>query len=208
MSDKKLEENMKDAERLADIQREYYPEFQREEGIPVYTGFHFDDLKTIEVKPWARMGGLGAFVNLLGEETLGGNYLCEIPPGETLKPQRHMYEELVYVVSGRGRQPTGPRKAVPGEPSNGKSSPSLPSRPTWATSTSTAMKPGRPEFLPRQPCRPYCSISKARSSSLKTTLSLRTWGVIFIHPRRKYTGKPPLGLPGLGGQLHSRRPGL
>ena len=39
MSDKKLEENLKAAELLADIQREYYPEFQKEEGIPVYTGF-------------------------------------------------------------------------------------------------------------------------------------------------------------------------
>ena len=102
MSDKKLEENLKDAVRLADVQREYYPEFQKEEGIPVYTGYYFEDLKAIELKPWNRMGGLGAFVNLLGEETLGGNYLCEIPPGDTLKPQRHMYEELVYVVSGRG----------------------------------------------------------------------------------------------------------
>jgi hypothetical protein len=102
MNDQELETKVKDAELLADIQKEFYPEFQKEEGIPIYTGFYFEDLKAIEVKPWARTGGLGAFVNLLGEEVLGGNYLCEIPPGETLKPQRHMYEELVYVVSGRG----------------------------------------------------------------------------------------------------------
>jgi hypothetical protein len=101
MNDKKREEDLKDVEVL-DMKREYYSEFQKEEGIPIYTGFHFDDLKAIEVKPWARMGGLGAFVNLLGEELMGGNYLCEIPPGATLTPQRHMYEELVYVVSGRG----------------------------------------------------------------------------------------------------------
>jgi hypothetical protein len=102
MNDATLENNLENVERLSDIQHEYYPEFQKEEGIPVYTGFYFNDLASIELKPWPRMGGLGAFVNLLGEETLGGNYLCEIPPGESLSPQRHMYEELVYILSGRG----------------------------------------------------------------------------------------------------------
>ena len=102
MNDKKPEKSLKDAQQLSDIQYEQYPVFQKEEGIPVYTGYFFESLADIELKPWSRMGGLGAFVNLLGEETIGGNYLCEIPPGESLKPQRHMYEELVYVLSGRG----------------------------------------------------------------------------------------------------------
>ena len=102
MSNATLDQSLKDVPLLSDIQHEYYHEFQKKEGIPVYTGFYFNDLARLEVKPWARMGGLGAFVNLLGEETLSGNYLCEIPTGESLKPQRHMYEELVYVLSGRG----------------------------------------------------------------------------------------------------------
>lgn len=102
MSNKKLGTELTDTQLLADVQKEYYPEFQKEEGIPVYTGFYFSDLRTVEVKPWFRMGGLGAYVNLLGEETMAGNYLCEIPPGQSLKPQRHMSEELVYVLSGRG----------------------------------------------------------------------------------------------------------
>jgi len=102
MSKKSLEETVKEKELYAAVQRDYYREFQQEEGIPVYRGFHFSDLKTLAVKPWSRMGGLGAYVNLLGEEVLGDNYVCEIPPGQFLNPQRHMYEELVYVLSGRG----------------------------------------------------------------------------------------------------------
>ncbi len=102
MSKKTLEETVKEKELFNEVQRDYYREFQQEEGIPVYTGFYFNDLRTLEVKPWSRMGGLGAYVNLFGEETSGDNYVCEIPPGQSLKPQRHMFEELVYVLSGRG----------------------------------------------------------------------------------------------------------
>ena len=108
MSDATPDNSLKDVQLLSDIQHEYYPEFQKEEGIPVYTGFFFSDLASIELKPWPRMGGLGAFVNLLGEETMGGNYLCEIPPGESLKPQRHMYEELLSTLEG-----SFPEKAPP-----------------------------------------------------------------------------------------------
>lgn len=80
----------------------FYHEFQKKEAIPVYEGYHFEDIRSLEVKPWARMGGLGAYINVTGEYTTSDNYLCEIPPGGTLNPQKHLFEELVYVVSGRG----------------------------------------------------------------------------------------------------------
>jgi hypothetical protein len=102
MTKKTLEETVKETESYDEIVRNYHLEFQRAEGIPIYTGFHFSDLRALEVKPWARVGGLGAYVNLFGEESAGDNYVCEIPPGQSLKPQRHLFEELVYVLSGRG----------------------------------------------------------------------------------------------------------
>ena len=102
MSAKTLEETVKEREFFDDVNRDYYSEFQKSEGIPIYPGYHFSDLRAVEVKPWTRMGGLGAYINLYGEEVSGDNYICEIPPGQSLKPQRHMFEELVYVVSGRG----------------------------------------------------------------------------------------------------------
>lgn len=89
-------------ERFGEIHRDRHREFQEGEGIPIYTGFNIDDLRTLEVKTWARMGGLGAYVNLLGEELEADNYVCEIPPGKSLEPQRHLFEEVVYVLSGRG----------------------------------------------------------------------------------------------------------
>lgn len=102
MNEKTLEETVKEKELFREVQRDYYREFQQEEGMPVYKGFYIDDLRSLEVKPWSRMGGLGAYVNLFGEESWGDNYVCEIAPGQSLKPQRHLFEELVYVLSGRG----------------------------------------------------------------------------------------------------------
>lgn len=114
MSSKQPGESAKEGRLFKEVQRDYYREFQQREGIPVYKGFHIEDLRTQEVKPWPRMGGLGAYVNLFGEEFLGDNYVCEIPPGKNLEPQRHMFEELVYVLSGRGAttfwaRPNGPK---------------------------------------------------------------------------------------------------
>ncbi|MCZ6624124.1 MAG: cupin domain-containing protein [Deltaproteobacteria bacterium] len=83
--------------------RSPYHEWQTGEGIPIVTGLCINDLNTVELKPWARTGGLGAFVDLgnrPGYER--GAYLGEIPAGGQLKPQRHMYEEVIYIVSGRG----------------------------------------------------------------------------------------------------------
>lgn len=82
--------------------RSAYEEFQEREKIPVITGFFVEDVRKVELAPWERMGGLGAYLNLEGSEGVNDSYICEIPPGKSLKPQRHMFEELIFVVSGRG----------------------------------------------------------------------------------------------------------
>ncbi|MBI2918501.1 MAG: cupin domain-containing protein [Chloroflexi bacterium] len=79
-----------------------YEEWQQAEGIPVHTGFCIEDLRTAPVGHWARMGGKGAFINLVGSEMSSDAYLCEIPPGGSLNRERHMYEEMMFVIEGRG----------------------------------------------------------------------------------------------------------
>ncbi|MFC2060141.1 cupin domain-containing protein [Chloroflexota bacterium] len=79
-----------------------YDTWMEGEGIPIVTGYAVDDLRTVPVGKWARCGGLGAFINLEGNEYAAGSYVCEIPPGGSLEPQKHMYEELIVVLSGRG----------------------------------------------------------------------------------------------------------
>jgi mannose-6-phosphate isomerase-like protein (cupin superfamily) len=80
-----------------------YYEWQASEGIPIHRGFSVPDCTTAEVVPWERMGGNGAFITLgtkPGHDT--GHYLCEIPARGSLKPMRHMFEEMIYILSGRG----------------------------------------------------------------------------------------------------------
>ena len=57
---------------------------------------------TVELKPWTLKGGNGAILNLIGTGDVNDGYLSEIPPGQSLKPQRAMYEELIFVLEGTG----------------------------------------------------------------------------------------------------------
>src|SRR5712692_9276633 len=79
-----------------------YEAFQRREGIPVIRGFAVEDLRTVEVQPWARKGGRGTYVNLDGTGGTNDAYVCEIPPGAALNPGRQLFEEMVYVLEGAG----------------------------------------------------------------------------------------------------------
>ena len=78
-----------------------YREFVMAEGIPVREDFGFD-LLSLEVAPWPRMGALGAYAHCLGRGDFADMYVCEIPAGAATAPQRHLYEAVVYVLSGRG----------------------------------------------------------------------------------------------------------
>src|SRR5438309_9748108 len=92
----------------ADLQmRERYPYYRwmRSEGIPI----HFDvagvsDITAVPRKPWARTGkGLGTFLELVGTyQAERGMFVCEIPPGESLEPQHHIYEQFTLILQGRG----------------------------------------------------------------------------------------------------------
>jgi oxalate decarboxylase/phosphoglucose isomerase-like protein (cupin superfamily) len=79
-----------------------YPKWQEAQKIPIITGFFVEDVTTVELAPWELKGGLAAFVNLEGAGDINDAYVCEIPAGEKLKPQKHMYEEMVFVAKGHG----------------------------------------------------------------------------------------------------------
>ncbi len=74
------------------------------EGIPVIRNFVVSDVKKIQLAPWKRRGGLGCYI-ILGHPNDPPNaaaYVCEIPPGGKLHPQKQMFEELIYVLQGKG----------------------------------------------------------------------------------------------------------
>ncbi len=80
----------------------YYEKWQKKEGIPILDSFFIPDLKEVPLDQWDRIGQPAAFVNMEGAGQATGSYICEIAPGKSTKPIRHIFEELLYVVRGRG----------------------------------------------------------------------------------------------------------
>ncbi|MFE4830406.1 cupin domain-containing protein [Streptomyces sp. NPDC056672] len=79
-----------------------YARWSRGQGIDIVPGFHIPDLRAVPLKPWARMGGHGCFINHEESDRSNDCYVCRIPPGEHLHPVRHLHELMIYVLSGRG----------------------------------------------------------------------------------------------------------
>ena len=80
----------------------FYETFMEEQGIPIVRGIGLYDSREVTLAPWKRMGGQGAFIQLDGTGGITGMYLLEIPAGGSVNPERHVYEELFWVVEGRG----------------------------------------------------------------------------------------------------------
>lgn len=78
-----------------------YADWAVAEGVPVVEDFAVD-LLAAEVKIWPRFGCNGAIVNLKGRGNFCSIFLLELAPGGSSAPQRHLYEEVYYVLSGHG----------------------------------------------------------------------------------------------------------
>ena len=83
-------------------QKTGYVRWMKSEGLPIHTGHGMADLRALEVAPYARMGGKAAFIQLHGMQGITGGYIGEIPPGDALKPERHLYEEVICILNGQG----------------------------------------------------------------------------------------------------------
>ncbi|MBI4523964.1 MAG: ethanolamine ammonia lyase-activating protein [Deltaproteobacteria bacterium] len=84
-----------------------YDAFLQSEGIPVLRGLWVENILEAPLAPWKRKGGRGAYINLDGS---GVNtsyiaidaYVVEIPPGGSLNPEHYVYDEMMFVLRGRG----------------------------------------------------------------------------------------------------------
>jgi len=79
-----------------------YDDFMEEQGVPIFRGIGVRRVQDMPLKPWPRMGGKGTFIQLYGTEGRWGCYVIEVPPAGALNPEKHMYEEIMVVVEGRG----------------------------------------------------------------------------------------------------------
>ncbi len=85
-------------------QRKIYESWMEKEGIPIYEApAGVEDISELPRGPWARTGGRGTFIQLDGTKQAGKLiYVAEIPGGGSLEPEKHLYDELIYILRGRG----------------------------------------------------------------------------------------------------------
>src|SRR3989442_5736428 len=79
-----------------------YLRWVRGEGLDIIGAHYVRNLRTVELKPWARRSGAGVYINHEASRTSNDCYVCEIPSGKKLAPQRQLFEEMILILSGRG----------------------------------------------------------------------------------------------------------
>jgi oxalate decarboxylase/phosphoglucose isomerase-like protein (cupin superfamily) len=79
-----------------------YTRWVAAEGLDIIAAHYVPDLRTVELKPWQRRGGRGVFINHEATRTSNDCYVCEIPAGGKLAPQRQLFEEMILVLEGQG----------------------------------------------------------------------------------------------------------
>ena len=92
----------KEQQRPDDWGRGAYELFLESEGIPVHAGVAVDDLRAAQVSPWPRLDAKGAYIRLFGAEDTDNGYLLELAPGKSSAPEKHLFEEYFFVLTGRG----------------------------------------------------------------------------------------------------------
>ncbi|MDH4189470.1 MAG: ethanolamine ammonia lyase-activating protein [Betaproteobacteria bacterium] len=90
------------AKKFATEKETPYTRWVRDEGLEIIGAMYVPNLHTVELKPWARRGGRGVFLNHDASRTSNDAYVCEIAAGGKLAPQRQLFEEMVYILDGRG----------------------------------------------------------------------------------------------------------
>jgi quercetin dioxygenase-like cupin family protein len=91
-----------------------YQEWLKAEGLRVVEGLAID-CTTVETAVWPRVGVRAAALHLDGRGDFCNMFLYELGPAQSMLPQRHLFEEVTYVVEGVGNTqielPNGERRS-------------------------------------------------------------------------------------------------
>jgi oxalate decarboxylase/phosphoglucose isomerase-like protein (cupin superfamily) len=90
------------AKKFATEKETPYTRWVTAEGLDIIGGHYVRDLRSLELKAWDRRGGRGVFINHDASRTSNDCYVCEIPRGGALAPQRQLFEEMILILDGRG----------------------------------------------------------------------------------------------------------
>ena len=119
-------------------------------AYPIHRDIGVHKVQDLPLKPWKRLGGRASRFSCLGTEGMYGLYVVEVPGAGALNPERHLYEEVFFVVEGRGTTEVWNDKSK-NSPSNGHPARSSRFRSMLGTKSSTLLH--RPRCCLRQPRR-------------------------------------------------------
>src|SRR5262249_61385682 len=78
-----------------------YMDWLKAEGLRVVEGLAIDCTQ-VETADWPRVGTGAVALHLGGRGGFCNMFLYEVRPGQTTIPQRHLFEEGIYVLRGGG----------------------------------------------------------------------------------------------------------
>lgn len=93
------------------VERNFYRDWIKTSRVPMVEGYSIYDAKTQDVHPWPEIGGRGVYLNFSGNVHMDG-VIYEIPEGKSLIQRRHFYEQICYVLAGRGYTTFGSRSPL------------------------------------------------------------------------------------------------
>lgn len=70
--------------------------------LPLHRGYFAGNFSSMPTQWWPRKGLGAAFLDIAGAESLAGVYVAEIPPKKSTERVRQLFDEVIYVLSGRG----------------------------------------------------------------------------------------------------------
>ena len=74
-----------------------YLVWTEKEGLAIAEDYGIDLFK-VETKHWPRYDAKAAAVHLKGRGDFTNMFVIELPPGGSTSPQRHLYEDVYYVL--------------------------------------------------------------------------------------------------------------
>lgn len=83
------------------FQRNPYLTWQRNQNIPIHTGYHVEDLRKLQLGFWQERNANGAFVNLSNAQ-VNDAYVLEVPRGEKTSARRQLFDESIMIIAGHG----------------------------------------------------------------------------------------------------------
>src|SRR5690349_24333355 len=78
------------AKKFATEKETPYTRWVRGEGLDILAAHYVPNLHTVELKPWARRGAAGVYLNHDASRTSNDCYVCEIPPGGKRSEERRV----------------------------------------------------------------------------------------------------------------------